>query len=339
MILAILSCVGKYYILSYAVNNILLIMSQIVIEQKKDKMTEPYGIKSIHIPVMLKEVLEYLKPQEGNVFLDGTIGLGGHSESILEAIGEKGHLIGIDRDQNALSLAEKRLEKYKKQCNFVYGNFRDFDKISKDLGIRNLDGILLDIGVSSLQIDNPDRGFNIRAEGPLDMRMDQNAHLSAYDLVNSLSEKEIAAILWDYGQERFANRIARVLVENRHKKPIDSTRELRHLIMRAMPYKKKRQKTHPATRSFQAFRIAVNRELDALEKALDKCVDMLKPGARIGVISFHSLEDRIVKVKFRDFAKEDKLKLIVKKPLRPSDEEVDQNPRCRSARLRIAERI
>lgn len=314
-------------------------MPQLAIEQTKDEMTESYGVKSIHIPVMLQEVLEYLRPQEGNVFLDGTIGLGGHAESILEAIGEKGRLIGIDRDQNALSLAEKRLEKYAKQCNFIYGNFRDFDKISKDLGIRNLDGILLDIGVSSLQLDNPDRGFNIRAEGPLDMRMDQNGKISAYDLVNSLSEKEIAIILKDFGEERFASRIARVLVENRHKKPIDSTRELRHLIMRAMPYRKKREKIHPATRSFQAFRIAVNRELDALDKALDKCVDMLKPSGRIGVISFHSLEDRIVKVKFRDFAKEDKLKLIVKKPLRPSEKEIDQNPRCRSARLRIAERI
>lgn len=314
-------------------------MTQTVIEQEKGEMTESYGVKSIHIPVMLQEVLAYLQPEKGDVFLDGTIGLGGHSESILQAIGETGRLIGIDRDKNALSLAEKRLEKYKDQCNFVYGNFSDFDNIAKDLGIRDLDGILLDIGVSSLQIDNPDRGFNIRAEGPLDMRMDPNAQLSAYDIVNSLSENEIATILRDFGQERFSNRIARVIVENRHIKPIDSTRELRHLIMRAMPYRKKWQKIHPATRSFQAIRIAVNSELDALEHALDKCVDMLKPGGRIGVISFHSLEDRIVKVKFRDFAKEDKLKLIVKKPLRPSENEIDQNPRCRSACFRIAERI
>jgi 16S rRNA (cytosine1402-N4)-methyltransferase len=198
---------------------------------------------------------------------------------------------------------------------------------------------LLDLGLSSFQLNDPKRGFGFRAEGPLDMRMNQDNPLSAFDLVNSLSEREISTILKDFGQERWHNRIARYIVAKRSEKPIETTAELSHVVLKAMPRSSKRQKIHPATRTFQAFRIAVNRELEGLQEALDKCIGSLKIGGRIGVIAFHSLEDRIVKQTFRDMAKSGTVKLIFKKPLRPSDGEVQLNPRARSARFRVAERI
>ena len=302
-------------------------------------MTEVNESKTIHIPVMLNEIIEYLRPKNGDIFVDGTIGLGGHSQVILKMLGKQGRLIGLDRDQKALALAKEKLEPFSSQSEFIYSNFINIDEVLDNLEISAVDGILLDLGVSSLQLDDPQRGFSLRVDGPLDMRMDQNAHISAYDLVNSLSEKEIVSILKDFGQERWAYRIARKIVENRVKNPIETTRDLRHIIMRAMPFKRKRERKHPAIRSFQAFRIAVNRELEALEIALDKCIRYLKPYGRIGIVSFHSLEDKIVKEKFRSCSKEGKLKLVVKKPLRPSEDEVAKNSRSKSARLRIAERI
>ena len=292
-----------------------------------------------HIPVMLNEVIEYLRPKPGNIFVDGTLGLGGHAEVIVKLIGTTGRLIGIDRDAQALAVARENLRAYQGQCDLIHENYSNIDKVLAKLNIRNVDCILLDLGLSSFQLNDPRRGFSFRSDGPLDMRMDQDSYISAFDLVNSLSEKEISAILKDFGQERWHHRVARYIVQRRSEKPIETTKELSDIILRAMPRQSRREKIHPATRAFQAFRIAVNRELEGLEEALDKCFDVLKVGGRIGVIAFHSLEDRIVKQKFRGWAKGGEYNLIVKKPLRPSDNEANFNPRARSARLRIAERI
>lgn len=299
------------------------------IEGNKDK---------IHIPVMLNEVVEHLQPKPSHVFVDGTLGLGGHSEVLLDLIGTQGRLIGIDRDARVLEIARENLAGHQGQCELVHDNYRNIDKVLANLNIRQVDGILLDLGLSSFQLDDPKRGFGFRKEGPLDMRMDQTSPLTAFDLINSLSEKEISSLLKDFGQERWHNRIARYIVAKRTEKPIETTVELSHVVLRAMPRHSKREKIHPATRTFQAFRIAVNRELEGLEEALDKCINSLKVGGRVGVIAFHSLEDRIVKQTFRASAKAGTLNLIFKKPLRPSEGEIRVNPRARSARLRVAER-
>ncbi len=289
----------------------------------------------VHIPVMSGEVREYLNLPSDACFVDCTIGCAGHSQLIASPMNPQGRIIGIDRDREALALAEKNLASCVQHCDFIHDDFRNIDKILDSLGIDQVDGMLFDLGVSSLQLDDPARGFRLRDEGPLDMRMDQEECLSAYDLINTLSEHEISSILKDYGQERWHNRIARHIVS---KRPLQSTGDLRDIVLRAIPRVSRREKIHPATRTFQAFRIAVNRELESLEIALDKCIDYLKTGARICVISFHSLEDRIVKQKFRLLAKDQKMELIVKKPLRPREEEVRENPRARSACLRVGEK-
>jgi 16S rRNA (cytosine1402-N4)-methyltransferase len=291
-----------------------------------------------HIPVMLSEVMEYLKPGPGNIFVDGTLGLGGHAKAVLERIGTQGRLIGIDRDAHALTVARENLKDHLTRCDLVHDNFCHIAEILAQRNIPSVDRILLDLGLSSFQLNNPERGFSFRAEGPLDMRMDQDSYISAFDLVNSLSEAEISLILRDFGEERWHHRIARYIVAGRSRKPIETTKELSSIVLRAMPHGIQREKIHPATRTFQAFRIAVNRELEALEETLDKCSNVLAASGRIGVISFHSLEDRIVKQKFRDLAKNGRLNVITKKPLRPSESEAEFNPRARSARLRIAER-
>ena len=313
-----------------------MLMDQMIMDHSQETTSNE---NTAHIPVMLNEVVEYLKPERGNIVVDGTLGLGGHAEVLLKLIGDKGRLIGIDRDARALALARENLSAYQDQCDFVHENYANIDAVLAKLNIKDVDRILLDLGISSFQLNDPQRGFSFRAEGPLDMRMDQDSYISAFDLVNSLSEKEISAILKDFGQERWHHRIARYVVQRRSEKPIETTKELSDIILRAMPRHSRREKIHPATRTFQAFRIAVNRELQGLEEALDKCFDCLKTGGRIGIIAFHSLEDRIVKQKFRSWAKSGELNLIVKKPLRPSDGEAKFNSRARSARLRIAERI
>ncbi len=292
-----------------------------------------------HIPVMANEVDQYLNLPLGGCFVDCTLGLGGHSSRLISRLGPEGKMVGIDCDRDAIQCAKENLELYKKQCIFVYDNFCELDSVLEKLEIREVDGILLDLGVSSLQLDNPQRGFSIKTNGPLDMRMDQNfasEKFSAKDLVNTYSEQDLASIFWNYGEERWSKRIARAIVANR---PLHTTEELVDVVLRAIPYRKGWARIHPATRTFQALRIAVNRELEALAMVLGKCIDHLKKNGRLVVIAFHSLEDRIVKQKFLAFAKEEKVQLITKKPLRPTDEEASQNPRSRSARFRVVERI
>jgi 16S rRNA (cytosine1402-N4)-methyltransferase len=310
-------------------------MNQMILEQRQEDMTET---TVEHIPVMLREVMTYLNLKEKDVVVDGTVGLGGHAEAILKRIGPQGRLVGIDRDARSLQMARQRLNPYLVQCDLVQEDFRNIHQVVRDLGLRQVDAILLDLGISSYQLNDPQRGFSFQSDGPLDMRMDQSSPVSAFDLVNSLSEKEISAVLRDCGEERWHNRIARFIVIQRSQSPIETTRELREVVLRAQPHSARREKIHPATRTFQAFRIAVNRELESLEIALEKCVDLLNVGGRMAVIAFHSLEDRIVKNTFRALSRSGRITLIVKKPLRPDEEEIVQNPRSRSARLRIIQR-
>lgn len=304
-----------------------------------DQSDTPESGARAHQPVMLAEVLEYMDPKADEVFVDGTLGMGGHSLEILKRLGPKGLLIGMDRDLNSLQEAQKNLADFAHQCRFVHRDFRELDEVLADLNIEAVDGILLDLGISSFQLDNPERGFSLRNSGPLDMRMDQNGAISAYDLVNSLTEKEIAAILRDFGEERWAGRIARQIVSERSRKPIEYTDDLTRIILKAVPGRGKPPRIHPATRTFQALRIAVNRELETLESVIDKAITLLRPRGRMGIISFHSLEDRIVKNKFKLFEKANLAKCLVKKPLRPTEIETENNPRARSARFRIIERV
>ena len=292
-----------------------------------------------HIPVMIQEVRQALHPGGDQVFVDCTLGLGGHARFILESLGPQGRLIAMDKDAQSLSIAKQRLKDFSSQCVFVQEDFRFLDRVLNSLNIRQVDGILFDLGVSSFQLDNLERGFSFQSEGPLDMRMDQASPISAYDLINSLSEKEISKILKEYGQERWHQRIARYLVAQRRAHPIETTADLREIILKAIPYRNYKDRSHPATRSFQALRIAVNRELESLEMGLESCAKFVKTGGRIAVISFHSLEDRIVKIKFKSLHQGTQVKIITKKPLRPTEEEVRSNPRARSARLRVAERL
>ncbi len=307
-----------------------------ILENHEDSLMSD---EAVHVPVMAQEVEEHLSLKPGVCIIDGTTGLAGHSAKICERIGPTGCLIAVDRDHQSLKIAEEKLEGALCQRHFVHDDFRNTDVILKNLNISEVDGILLDLGISSYQLENPQRGFSLRSEGPLDMRMDTESHVCAQDLVNSLSEYEISSILRNFGQERWHKRIARYLVEARQKKAFESTKELNDVIMRAIPGRYHDTRIHPATRSFQALRIAVNHELESLEIFLKKCTQCLKKGGRICVISFHSLEDRIVKENFRNLSKQGDLKLIFKKPLRPTDSEVAANPRARSARLRVAERI
>jgi 16S rRNA (cytosine1402-N4)-methyltransferase len=297
--------------------------------------------QKFHIPVMLKEVIDYLNLSPGKTIVDATIGTGGHSLAILERVMPGGRIIGIDRDQESLALAKERLKHLNANNTFVYGNFVDVGKILNELNIKKIDGVLFDLGVSSFQLADPHRGFSFQNEGPLDMRLDKNSYISAYDLVNNLNEEEISTMLWTFGQERWHNRIAHFLVEERERSPISTTLQLADIVVKAIPrrYRYRHYRIHPATRTFQAVRIAVNRELETLETAINQVIEYLEISARICIISFHSLEDRVVKVNFRKFASEGKLNLITPKPLTPTLAEIEQNPSSRSSKLRVAERI
>lgn len=296
-------------------------------------------MNNYHTPVLLQEVLEYLAVKPGEKYIDCTLGGGGHT---LEILKRGGNVLGIDVDQEALDYVSKKIQEKKQtehisgQLRVVRANFSDIDRIANDNGFTQISGILMDLGVSSHQLDRPDRGFSFQ-NGPLDMRMDRGLFVMARDLVNGLTQKELVELFEKFGEERFAKKIARSIVERRKIVPIQTTKELADLI-KASVYRSK-DDIHPATRVFQALRIAVNDELTVLRKALPKAMDLLKPGGRLVVISFHSLEDRIVKQYFNVFEKEGKGVLITKKPVRASDEEVLRNRRARSAKLRCIEKL
>jgi 16S rRNA (cytosine1402-N4)-methyltransferase len=292
-----------------------------------------------HIPVMASEVKELLGLKPGSTMVDGTLGLGGHAAVLAQVIGNDGTLIGIDQDRDAIEQARERLKDFGGKLHIVKNNFSKLAEVLAGLGVHYVDAFLFDLGVSSLQLAAAERGFSFRVAGPLDMRMDRDAQVSAFELVNSLSEDEITKILWRYGEERFSRRIAKAIVRARAAQSIETTTELADIVLGALPYRVSRDGVHPATRSFQALRIAVNRELDVLPVALDAAFNHLKIGGRICVIAFHSLEDRIVKQKFRSLAQAGCAELLTKKPLRPGDQEARSNPRSRSARLRALERI
>ena len=306
-----------------------------------------------HVSVLLNECIENLNIQPGGVYLDGTLGLGGHSYQIASRL-TTGRLICIDRDETAIERAGKRLAPFGDKVTLVHGNFSDAAQIIDSLGIPGVDGMLFDLGVSSPQLDEIERGFSYMGDAPLDMRMDAGDSLTAYEVVNTWPEDRLNRILWDYGEERYARRISRAILERRAKKPIGTTLELVEIIRSAMPAAALREKQHPAKRSFQAIRIAVNDELGAISQMMETAPDKLNKGGRLCVISFHSLEDRIVKSGIA--ARENgctcpreapictcgfvqTLKSVSRKPILPSAEELEQNPRSRSAKLRVAERV
>lgn len=298
--------------------------------------------------------MEYLDPKPGEIFVDGTLGGAGHSLEIAKRIQPGGVLIGIDQDVNALKAARERLKDFGGSVVTVHDNFRNLKSIVRDRGFQEVDGILLDIGVSSHQLDEDERGFSYMHDGPLDMRMDRTSEYTAEDLVNEEPEQEIARIIREYGEEKWAARIAKYIAEERKKYRIDSTLKLVEIIKKAIPAAARREGGHPAKRTFQALRIAVNDELEALKSALQDGVKILRPGGRIAVITFHSLEDRIVKTVFNDMekpctcpprlpvcvcGKEPLLKVITRKPITASEEELQKNSRAKSAKLRAALRV
>lgn len=292
-----------------------------------------------HISVLPAQVLEALAPRMGGRYIDGTLGGGGHAAAVLEASGPDGRLLGIDTDPAALVAAQARLAQFGPRLTLARGNFRAISALARAVGFAPVDGILLDLGVSSYQLDTPERGFSFQADAPLDMRLDPDGPQTAADLVNTLPEGELADILYHYGEEHASRRIARWIVEARRRQPLTRTGELAALVMRALGGR--RGKIHPATRTFQALRIAVNGELESLEQALPQAVELLAPGGRLVLIAFHSLEDRIVKHFFRAEASGEtpRLRLITKKPLEADEAEQQHNPRSRSAKLRVAERM
>ncbi len=297
--------------------------------------------EKFHIPAMSREVIDYLKLKPGQVIVDATLGTGGHSLEILKSISPGGKLIGIDRDEDSLNVCRGRLSDFNSSLELVHANFVDLDQVLAKLGVDKIDGIIFDLGISTFQLKNAQRGFSFQEEGPLDMRLDKDSYISAYDLMNNLNESEISGILWNFGQERWHNRIARLLIQERAIQPIATTRQLADLVVRAIPYKyrKSHYRIHPATRTFQAVRIAVNRELEIIESAIKKAVAILKEQARICVISFHSLEDRAVKLTFRQLKAEGLINIITPKPLTPLLSEIEANPSSRSSKFRVAERI
>lgn len=307
-----------------------------------------------HVSVLLQETIDGLAVKPDGIYVDGTTGGGGHSYEICKRLGENGRLICIDQDAEALAAAEKRLEPFAGIVTMVKSNYAQMKEVLKQLGIDKIDGIVLDLGVSSYQLDNAERGFSYREDAPLDMRMDREQTLTARDIVNEYPESELYRIIKEYGEERFAKNIARNICKRRQDKPLETTFELVDIIRGSMPAKARNGKSHPAKRTFQAIRIECNQELEVLRQALDEMVDLLKDGGRISIITFHSLEDRMVKTSFRrqenpctcppDFpvcvcGNKPKGKVITRKPILPSEEECEQNTRSKSAKLRVFERI
>ncbi len=308
----------------------------------------------VHVPVMLSEVLEWIRPVPGGVYCDGTLGGGGHSEAILRAAGEGARLYGLDRDEQAIGAASARLAAFP-GFRAIHGNFHDAKSLLSEASALPLDGVLLDLGVSSPQLDTPERGFSYHEDAPLDMRMDQSRGITAAELLNDLDEKELTRIIRDYGEEKWAARIAKMICEHRHQKPMATTFDLVHAVDAAIPKAVRRKDDgHPARRTFQAIRIAVNDELAPLDQALCDLVDCLKPGGRICVITFHSLEDRLVKRCFQRLrnpctcppkapvctcGKKPVVRILAGGAVPPGEEELKTNPRSRSAKLRVAEKL
>ncbi|MBU5590800.1 16S rRNA (cytosine(1402)-N(4))-methyltransferase RsmH [Clostridium sp. MSJ-4] len=306
-----------------------------------------------HVSVLLNECIDNLNINPDGIYIDCTLGGAGHSSEILKKLGSKGKLIGIDQDEDALKAAKERLKEYTNVI-YVHSNFYDIKNVLKDLNIEKVDGILMDLGVSSYQLDNEDRGFSYMQDAPLDMRMDRSRGFSAYDIVNGYSKEDLYRIIREYGEEKFAKRIADFIVKDREENPIETTGRLVEVIKRAIPAKARREGPHPAKRTFQAIRIEVNNELNIIGKTIEDAVECLNDNGRIAIITFHSLEDRIVKNKFRDLAnpctcprefpicvcgKKPSVRVLTRKPIDPSKDEIEINPRSRSAKLRVAEKL
>jgi len=297
--------------------------------------------------------MDIMDPKPGEVFVDCTLGGGGHSRGFLERMGTTGTLIGIDQDYDAIAAATERLKDYKDKVTIVHSNYQNIDAVLKELSVDGVDGIVLDLGVSSYQLDTVERGFTYREDTPLDMRMDQTTDMTAKDIVNNYSEMELFRVIRDYGEDNFAKNIAKHIVKAREIKPIETTGELNEIIKAAIPAKL-RQNGHPSKKTFQAIRIELNRELDVLEQSLDKMIEALNPGGRLSIITFHSLEDRIVKTIYRrnmnpctcppgfpicTCGKVPTGKIITRKPIVPSEEEIEANKRAKSSKLRVFEKV
>ncbi len=311
-------------------------------------------IRFSHVSVLLRECIEALRIKPNGIYVDCTTGGGGHSLEIAKRLTDGGRLIAIDRDEDALRAAGKRLADFADRVTFVHSNYAMLQSVLADLGIPGVDGVLADLGVSSYQLDTAERGFSYMQDAPLDMRMDREQPLRAYDVVNTYSEEELRRILYDFGEEKFARNIAANIVKKRSERPIETTLELAELVKASMPKTAREGGHHPAKRTFQAIRIEVNSELSSIPPALDAAVHALNPGGRIAVITFHSLEDRLVKQKFaalssgctcpREFpvcvcGKKPVVRVITKKPVTAGEDELEVNPRSRSAKLRVAEKI
>lgn len=307
-----------------------------------------------HTSVLLTETIEGLAIKPDGIYVDGTLGGGGHSYEIASRLSENGRLIGIDQDAAAIQAAGERLKEFKDRVTIVRSNYRNTKSVLTDLGIYQIDGMMLDLGVSSYQLDNKDRGFSYRYDTPLDMRMDERQTLSAKTIVNEYDEMTLFRIIRDYGEDKFAKNIAKHIVKARAEKPIETTGELNEIIKAAIPAKMRAEGGHPSKRTFQAIRIECNRELEVLKESLEELIDLLAPGGRLCIITFHSLEDRIVKTAFKQAAnpctcppsfpvcvcgKESKGKVITGKPILPSEEELLVNSRSKSAKLRIFEKV
>jgi 16S rRNA (cytosine1402-N4)-methyltransferase len=289
---------------------------------------------SVHVPVMLDAVVQWLDPRLGTVMVDGTLGGGGHTQALLDRVGTNGLVIALDKDPDAIDKGQQKFAGL--PIRLAQANFCDLPEVLERLNIKTVDGVILDLGLSSDQLADVQRGFSFSLEGPLDLRFDPTEGEPARRLINRLSAEHLADLIYCYGEERFSRRIARAVVEQRRHKPIETSMELAELIRRVVPKSPHGQRIDPATRTFQALRIAVNDELKSLEIALRRIPDCLRPGARMAVISFHSLEDRRVKEAFRN---DPRLKNLTSKPIRPEPEETDRNPRSRSAKLRAAQRV
>ena len=306
-----------------------------------------------HTSVLLHETVDGLNVRPDGIYVDGTLGGGGHAFEVCTRLGDKGRFIGIDQDAAAIEAAGKRLEGFGEKVTIIRSNYRDMKPQLQNIGVDKVDGIVIDLGVSSYQLDTVERGFSYRADAPLDMRMDQRQKMTARDIVNSYSEAELYRVIRDYGEDRFAKNIAKHIVLEREKAPIETTGQLNEIIRRAIPMKIQKTSGHPSKRTFQAVRIELNHELDVLRDSLDEMIDILNPGGRICIITFHSLEDRIVKSAFRKnenpctcpshfpvcvCGKVSKGKVVTRKPILPSEEEMEENSRSKSAKLRIFER-